>query len=163
MPRLFYIHWNKDECLDAARALRAAGHQVQHHFNVDEGPTMWAPIKQTPPDAIVISLARLPLHGRRIAAASREMKALRHVPLVFVDAAPEKVDAMRAEFPGALFATTADLPKTIEQLPREVDAPRTGGHVPRGQAMPHPANPNPRPNTIAKPRSTSGKSGRRGS
>ncbi len=36
-------------------------------------------LKEAPPDALVISLARLPSHGRRVAAVTKEYKKLREV------------------------------------------------------------------------------------
>jgi CheY-like chemotaxis protein len=118
MARLIYVHWNKDEGMVAVRALRAAGHTVLFHHSTEEGAgaRAWKSIKSKPPDAIVISLERLPSHGRRIAAVTLETKKLRDVPVVFVGGAPDKVQVARAEFPGATFTTQAGLAAAVAKL-----------------------------------------------
>src|SRR5436309_3071213 len=101
MARILYIHWNKDEALDTVRMLRAARHTVAYHC--DSGEEAWKLLKQKPPDALVVSLERLPSHGRRVAAVTREYKKLRELPVIFVGGAAEKVEVARREFPGATF------------------------------------------------------------
>lgn len=111
VARLFYVHWNKEEALEMVRELRAAGHAVRYH--ADSGEEAWKLLKRSPPDMLVISLGRLPSHGRRVAAVTRQTKKLRELPLVFVGGEPEKVDAAKREFPGAVFCGADDLGKVI--------------------------------------------------
>jgi hypothetical protein len=62
-------------------------------------------IKASPPDAVVIDLSRVPSHGREVALSVRSAKATRHIPLVFVDGEPEKVEKTRQFIPDATFTT----------------------------------------------------------
>jgi CheY-like chemotaxis protein len=118
MARVLYVHWNKDEGMVTVRALRAAGHTVVFHHSTEEGAgaQAWKSIKAKPPDALVISLDRLPSHGRRIAAVTRETKKLRDLPVVFVGGAPDKVATARSEFPAATFTTAGKLAGVVEKL-----------------------------------------------
>lgn len=72
MARVFYIHWNQDEALAAVRLLRGAGHTVDYHWSTEVGAKINAP-----PEVFVISLDRLPSHGRAVAEYCREKKSLR--------------------------------------------------------------------------------------
>jgi hypothetical protein len=56
---------------------------------------------------MVIDLTHRPSHGREVAVYLRGLKATRHIPIVFVDGAPDKVDAVRGVLPDAVY-TTAD-------------------------------------------------------
>lgn len=116
MARLFYVHWNKDEALATVRALRAAGHVVHYHWDTETGPRTWKDLEANPPDAIVVSLERLPSHGRRVAMVVRERKKMRGVPVVFVDGAQERVAKRRAEFPEASFVSSSSLVRALERL-----------------------------------------------
>lgn len=118
MARLFYVHWNKAEALETVRRLRDAGHTVVHHYSTEEGAgaDAWKQIKSRPPDALVISLVRLPSHGRRIAAVTLETKRLRDVPIAFVDGEIEKVKVAKAQFPKATFTTSGRLLETLAAL-----------------------------------------------
>jgi len=114
MARIFYIHWNKEEALEAVRALRRAGHTVGYHWS--SGEEAWKMLKSRPPDVLVVSLERLPSHGRRVAAVTRESKKLRDLPIVFVGGEQEKVKAARAEFPQARFSSRSALLRTLHGL-----------------------------------------------
>jgi hypothetical protein len=129
MARLFYVHWDQEEGMATVRALRAEGHTVVFHHRTEEGAgaQAWKQIRAKPPDAIVISLSRLPSHGRRIAAVTSQYKALRAVPVVFVGGESEKVAVARKEFPGASFCSEQGLSTTIAgALPRDLRALRPG-------------------------------------
>jgi hypothetical protein len=136
MARIVYVHWNQDEALDVVRDLRAAGHKVDYHWNT--GEDAWRLMKDTPPDALVISLARLPSHGRAVAAAITESKRLRELPLVFVGGEPEKVAATKYKFPGAAFCSAAALKRVLAKLkpfvPRESDPRKTADKSPSKRA-----------------------------
>jgi CheY-like chemotaxis protein len=105
MARIFYVHWNRDEAMETVRSLRDEGHIVIFHHSTEEGAgaEAWKSIRAKPPDAIIVSLSRLPSHGRRIAAVTTEYKALRDVPVIFVGGEDEKVAVARQEFPKARF------------------------------------------------------------
>lgn len=118
MARIFYVHWNRAEALVTVRALRAAGHVVVPHHSTEEGAgdAAWRSLRTKPPDALVVSLDRLPSHGRRIAAVIHETKSLRELPVVFVGGAPDKVTRARQEFPRARFTTPGHLISTLESV-----------------------------------------------
>lgn len=115
MARIFYVHWNKDEGMETVRALRDESHVVIFHFSTEEGAgaEAWKSIRAQPPDAIVVSLTRLPSHGRRIAAVTTQYKALRDVSVIFVGGEDEKVAVAKKEFPRARFCAPAALIRTI--------------------------------------------------
>jgi CheY-like chemotaxis protein len=101
MARVFLFHWNEAEARERAARLARIGHQAVMP-RLDSGADFKA-IAARPPDAFVIDLSRLPSHGREVAAALRERKATRTVPIVFVDGAPEKIDRIRALLPDAVY------------------------------------------------------------
>lgn len=111
MAKVYYIHWNKDGALEYVRDLRGAGHTVSYHCDVESR----AKVKSMP-DVVVISLARLPSHGRAVAEWWQESKQRRAIPLIFVDGAPDKVAATKAKFPGANYCTHAQLGYVIGRL-----------------------------------------------
>jgi hypothetical protein len=86
-------------------------------------------LRADPPDAFVIDLGRLPSHGREVARALRESKALRAIPIVFVGGAEAKVEAARAELPDATYTVWdeigADLRWAIDNPPADPVVPRS--------------------------------------
>lgn len=84
--------------------------------------SLWNPalklgdIKKSPPTAVVISLRRLPSHGREVADALWYTKWGRAIPIVFFDGAFEKVDAIRKKFPAAHHTTWDELPAVLSQI-----------------------------------------------
>jgi hypothetical protein len=73
-------------------------------------------IRQSVPDVVIIDLSRLPSHGREVAVWLRGRKATRHVPLIFVDGEPEKVERVRELLPDALFIGLAQLRATLKKV-----------------------------------------------
>jgi len=102
MHRVRLIHWNKTEAADRAARIRSAGYRVAFD---PPGPTTLRDLRRDPPDAIVIDLGRLPAQGRDVAMMLRSSKALRGVPLVFVEGDPAKVARIRKLLPDAVYAT----------------------------------------------------------
>jgi CheY-like chemotaxis protein len=98
------IHWDRDEGLERRQQLEAFGFEAA--FDCGGGLTpLLRLIRSHPPDAVVIDLTRLPSHGREVARTLRGAKATRHLPLVFVDGEPEKVNATKALLPDATYTT----------------------------------------------------------
>ncbi len=62
--------------------------------------------------AFLISLERLPSHGRAFVER-------RHIPIVFVSGAEEKVAVARREFPQAASCTPEGLTETVRHLVNE--------------------------------------------
>lgn len=107
MPRVRIVHWKAAEAGPLVETCRACGFEVEHD-DVD-GSLLVKKIRQKPPDAIAIDLTRLPSHGRDVAIYLRRTKYARHIPLIFVDGPPEKVEAIRRELPDAAFTTRKQL------------------------------------------------------
>ena len=113
MPRIRLFHWKAEEAEGFIEALRASGHQVAYDEKIRPG--LFPKIRASPPDAFVIALTRLPSHGREVAAFLRGSKATRHIPIVFVDGAPEKVDAIRRLMPDAAYTSLNRLGAALQK------------------------------------------------
>jgi CheY-like chemotaxis protein len=113
MARVRLIHWKALEAAALLSVLRGAGHTVDYGEKLDS--TAFRAITQSPPDAIIIDLSRLPSHGREVATFLRGHKATRHVPLVFVDGGPAKVEATRKLLPDAVYAPAARVRSALRE------------------------------------------------
>ena len=98
------IHWNEDEGLERLKQLEAFGFDAAFNFGEGISFTM-RQLRGNRPDAVVIDLSRLPYHGREVARTIRGGEATRHLPIVFVDGAAEKVKLTRALLPDATYTT----------------------------------------------------------
>jgi hypothetical protein len=107
MPRVRIVHWRKGEESQLVEVCRECGFEVEHEELAF--PLLVKALRATPPDAVVIDLARLPSHGRDTAFALRRSKQTRHIPLVFVDGEPQKVEVIRRQLPDATFASGKQL------------------------------------------------------
>jgi CheY-like chemotaxis protein len=126
-PRIRLVHWRQEEVGERAARLEAEGYEVD-----GEVPGTSIGVKQLredPPAAFVIDLGRLPSHGREVAFALRQSKALRSIPIVFADGAEEKVERIRAELPDAVFTSWegigAELRRAIEHPPADPVVPQS--------------------------------------
>ena len=79
MARVTYVHWDEAEAHDVARRLIAGGHEVTVHWAAGEG--MQA---DSVPEVLVVSLERLPSHGRAVAQWLWSAQYRRAIPIVFV-------------------------------------------------------------------------------
>ena len=104
MARILLVHWNPAEAAARAERLRGQGFQTSCFTGQRDGAGFRA-LRENPPDAVVIDLARLPSHGQAVGIALREQKATRMVPLVFIEADPEKTARVRGLLPDAVFTT----------------------------------------------------------
>lgn len=111
MGDVFYVHWNREEAEDRARALAAAGHEVRLHWSTEEGAKI-DPL----PEALVVSLDRLPSHGRSVAEWMWEAKKRRHVPIVFAGGKPDKVAAAKKQFPQAVFCDSDRVAAALQKV-----------------------------------------------
>jgi hypothetical protein len=66
-------------------------------------------VRDDPPDAFVIDLARLPSHGRALAIWLRQQKATRHRPLIIVEGDRQKTAAVRELVPDAVYTSRSRL------------------------------------------------------
>ena len=131
MAEIYLVHWNETEAAEQARALRSAGHRVRVHWSTQAAARI-DPL----PDVLVVSLDRLPSHGRAVAEWMGEARRRQHVPIVFVGGANEKVQAARARFPKATFCGSEEVVRAV------------GENI----EQPSPTRPTPTPHTRARPR-----------
>ena len=103
MPRVRLIHWKPDEAEAQVAKLRKAGYEID--AMPFDGPPALKALRRNPPDAVIIDLSRMPSAGRDVAAAMRSAKSTQHVPLVFVEGEPAKVDRVRSLLPDATYTT----------------------------------------------------------
>jgi DNA-binding NarL/FixJ family response regulator len=108
--KLFLFHWNPPEADLLARDLRAANWRV----DVECEDTLRARrrIKERPPDAVVISLARSPVYGLEIASALRASKM--NLTIVFLDGKDETIQTAKTRVPAAIFATSGELADILD-------------------------------------------------
>jgi CheY-like chemotaxis protein len=118
VKRVRLVHFDEDQGLERRTQLEALGFDAA--FDFGDGLFMSRQIKASPPDAVVIDLSRVPSHGREVALSVRGTKATRHIPIVFVDGEPEKVEKTRQFIPDATFTTWGRI-KTA--LPKAIASP----------------------------------------
>lgn len=115
MAKLFYLHWHEAELRERIAPLRKAGYDVAGHANIES----LAQFGEALPDAVIISLDRLPSHGRTVAGWFWEAKKRQHVPIIFAGGEPDKIKTTKEKFPQAIFCATAELPERIARVVRE--------------------------------------------
>jgi hypothetical protein len=105
MPRVRIVHWKAPQAGPLIEACRGCGFEVEYD-DVRFGDLAKL-IRAKAPDALVIDLSCLPSHGRDTAIAFRQTNYARHIPVVFVDGDPAKVEAIRRVLPDAAFTASA--------------------------------------------------------
>lgn len=111
MPCVRLFHWREQEAQELIAELRKAGFTVD--YDAMPASSSFRSMAEHPTAAAVIDLTRLPSHGRHVAAEICSRKSLRHIPIIFVDGAPEKVAAIRKELPDAIYTTRGKLAAAI--------------------------------------------------
>lgn len=120
MARILLVHWHADEAEAHAGPLRQ-GHDVRV---VNAAGQAYRTMAEHRPEAAVISLDRMPSHSLAIGSLMRNRKVSRHVPLIFVGGASDKVARVRKALPDALFTTWEALPSLLPQaLHHRVESP----------------------------------------
>jgi hypothetical protein len=112
MPRVRIVHWKAPEASPLIEACRACGVDVE--YDDVAFSDLAKMIRQKPPDVLVIDLTFLPSHGRESAIYLRRTKYARHIPLIFVDGAPDKVEIVRRQLPDATFTARKQLCQRIK-------------------------------------------------
>jgi CheY-like chemotaxis protein len=111
--RVRLLHWKSGEAGGHIDALKSAGYKVEYDERFQ--PALMRQWRESPPDAFVIDLSRLPSHGREIAIALRQSPRTRNIPIVFCDGAEEKVDRIRSELPDAAYCKLSRLIPTLRK------------------------------------------------
>lgn len=133
MKRVRLIHWNADEARHRRDRLAAEGYRVD--WEVRPGPDLFKKLTADPPCAVVIDLSRLPSGGRDLALEVRHRRSTRHVPLVFVDGAADKLERVRALLPDAVYTTWSEIGPALREAIAEppmdpvVPASRMAGYA----------------------------------
>ena len=112
MPKIFFVHWHEAEVKQRVRDLEVDGHEVGCHWSQAEHMRLGDGL----PDIMVISLDRLPSHGRQIAEWLWEAKKRQHIPIIFAGGKPDKIEATRTKFPTAVYCETEDVPSAVRNL-----------------------------------------------
>jgi hypothetical protein len=112
MKNVFYLHYNEQELIERIASLQKAGYNIHSHFSTEKA----AKFGEQLPDIFVLSLARLPSHAKAYAQWIWEAKKRQHLPIVFVDGVPEKVEPMQELFPKAIFCESKNLLSTLKKL-----------------------------------------------
>lgn len=125
MATVRLIHWNGPEGRERKLRLASLGHHVE--FDESDGPGLSRILRASTPDAYVIDLSRRPSGGREVAMWLRSAKSTRHIPIVFVDGDPEKVDKLKQLLPDATYTTW---PRLERALPKAIARPAADPVVP---------------------------------
>lgn len=120
------IHWNEAEARERLARLRKAGFAAEACWQTGSSE-QFKRIRHDPPDVLLIDLGRLPSHGRAVGVYFRQSKTTRGVPLVFVDGAADKVAAIQAQLPDAVYT---DWKGAAAAIRRALRAPRGAVVVP---------------------------------
>jgi CheY-like chemotaxis protein len=143
MARVLLIHWNPAEADARAERLRGEGFETTCFTNQRDGAGFRA-LRQNPPDAVVIDLARIPSHGQAVGIALREQKATRMVPLLFIEGEPEKTARVRGLLPDAVFTTWPRIGAALRRALRGAAGPKDAPPVVPGTFAGYSGTPLPR-------------------
>jgi hypothetical protein len=105
--RIRLVHWKEEEVPERAARIEAEGFEVDGR--VPGSSIGIKQLREDPPAGFVIDLGRLPSHGLEVARSLRDSKALRQIPIVFVDGAEEKVAKIRERLPDATYVAWDDI------------------------------------------------------
>jgi hypothetical protein len=103
MPSVALVHWNEDEASERAAAIEAAGYDVVVHWRQRSRPHLGDP------DVVVVSLDRLPSHGRAVVDGLWSARTRRHIPVIFAGGTDVQVASTRESFPRAAFCATDEV------------------------------------------------------
>lgn len=110
--RVILLHWKSSEIEELAGLLK--GFEVQKYAPVS-GEGMKGLSAFAVPDALVVSLDRMPSHGHAVAWHYHSRTLTRHVPIVFAGGAADKVEKVREAMPFASYCSWTDVAKTVRE------------------------------------------------
>jgi hypothetical protein len=110
--RIFYIHWNEAELDKRCEPLRRAGHEVRGHWDASNV----AKLGDFVPDIFIISLDRMPSHGRAHAGWFWGAKKRQAKPIIFEGGEPEKTLVAKHQFPQAYFCATREVADVVRAI-----------------------------------------------
>ncbi len=109
MRTILFVHWNAGE---AAELIKPLLRRWAVEVECDDGAAVWRKVKESAPRTVVISLDRLPSHGRQTALSIRNPS----LPLIFVGGEPDTVKNLKQEIPEAVFTSHSELSKVLAGL-----------------------------------------------
>jgi len=109
---VLFVHWHADEARHLAGILASAG--IRSELWRDS--LKLSEVRAMGPRACVISLRRLPSHGRAVAEALQSTQWGRAIPLIFLDGDPERLSICLDRFPSANHTTLAALPQLLAAM-----------------------------------------------
>jgi CheY-like chemotaxis protein len=116
------IHWKPEEAAKEIQYLENAGYEVISA--ILSGPSFLKNLEADNPDVLLIDLSRVPSQGRDLAVAVRMRKGTRHIPIVFAAGKAEKVEAIQALLPDAVYTDWHNVPIAIDEaIQRGVEDP----------------------------------------
>lgn len=86
--------------------------EISSHWNKDDV----VKFTELLPDIFVVSLERLPSHGRQYVQWLWEAKKRQHIPVIFVDGKPDKIEDTKAKFPTARYCISNQLVTIVRDL-----------------------------------------------
>lgn len=137
-PAIRLISWKEDRASEMAAELEAGSFEVE--AGALDAPGLRA-LGQSPPDAVVIDLGRLPAQGRDVGITLRTTARSRHTPLVFIDGAEDKVARIREVLPDAAYSPREDM---IPALRRAIAHPVKSPVVPESNFAGYSGTPLPK-------------------
>ncbi len=106
------IHWNAAEAEECIQIIADLGYEVVYEvFDANE----LRKLRETPPNAIVMDLSRLPSQGRDLGINLRKHKTTRYIPLLFVGGDQENVGRVKEILPDAFYTTWDQIGGTLKQ------------------------------------------------
>jgi hypothetical protein len=112
MKSVRLIHWNAAEAEECVQIIADLGYEV--FFKVFDANEL-RDLRETPPNAVIIDLSRLPSQGRDLGINLRKFKATRHVPLLFIGGDLEKVGRIKEILPDAIYTTWDRIGGSLKQ------------------------------------------------
>lgn len=115
------IHWNEKERLERISQLALINIEVLE--GIIAGPQFAKALEAARPDAVVIDLSRLPSKGRDLGIMIRARAGTRQIPIVFVEGAEDKVNAIHELLPDAEFTNWAQIQPVLNRVVNIKDKP----------------------------------------
>ena len=112
MKTIFFIHFHEAEAKEKIKPLKESGYKVDYHFSTETT----ANLRDNLPDVLIISLDRLPSHGKAYAEWLWEAEKRQHIPIIFCGGKPEKVITVKEKLPNAIYCSNEKLLATLEKI-----------------------------------------------
>ncbi|MFI5203227.1 MAG: hypothetical protein ACHQF2_01935 [Flavobacteriales bacterium] len=117
MKNIFYLHWDEQELKARIKPLKELGLKIHSHWSTKE-TAKWG---DSLPDIFVVSIDRLPSHGRQYVEWLWEAKKRQHIPVIFVGGQPDKIAQTKSKFPKAIYCTNEQLVEKLNNMLKKVE------------------------------------------